>query len=98
MQAIDFLEPMNAALRSYDRHVVCLEKPPLDCQATILSLITKAIKAFEERATGMRHGISLDNHITIILTQANEPKDLPLIGIYFNLRSPYLKEKKGSHS
>ena len=38
----------------------------------------------------MRHGIALDQHVTIILSQSDESR--PLCGIYFNLHSPYQKQ------
>ena len=49
----------------------------------------KAIDAFENRAPGLRHGIALDRHVTIMLSETDEPR--PLCGIYFNLHSPYRK-------
>ena len=49
----------------------------------------KAIKAYESRPAGMRHGIALDKEVTIILSQGDS--DRPLCGIYFNLNSPYQK-------
>jgi hypothetical protein len=82
-----FKSDLAAALRVYDRHVVCLEKTREDCKASLYSLMTKAIEAYETRAPNLRHGIALDKHITIILSQTDG--DRPLCGIYFNLRSPY---------
>jgi hypothetical protein len=38
----------------------------------------------------MRHGIALDQDVTVILSQSDELR--PLCGIYFNLHSPYKKE------
>ena len=52
-------------------------------------MLEKAIKAFETRAAGLRHGIALDGHVTIILSETDAAK--PLCGIYFNLHSPYHK-------
>jgi hypothetical protein len=85
-----FKSDLAAALRAYDRHVVCLEKSREECQATLASLMEKAIHAYLSRAPGLRHGIALDRHITIILSQTEG--DRPLCGIYFNLRSPYQKK------
>jgi hypothetical protein len=51
--------------------------------------VAKAIKAYETRGTGLRHGIALDRQVTVILSQSEGP--LPLCGIYFNLHSPYQK-------
>ncbi len=82
-----FQDELNAALRAYDRHVVCLEKTPEEARASLESLLRKAIKAYQERAPGLRHGIALDRHLTIILSQTEGER--PLCGIYFNLHSPY---------
>ena len=84
-----FQSEIQAALRAYDRHVVCLEKPPEEFLATVHSLVVKAIKAYEERGPNLRHGIALDRYVTVIISQ-NEPAR-PLCGIYFNLSSPYQK-------
>lgn len=84
-----FKKEVQAAVKSYDRHVVCLEKSPEEFEAALESLMLKAIRAFESRAPGMRHGIALDKHVTIILSQSDNTR--PLCGIYFNLHSPYQK-------
>ncbi len=83
---------MAQALKSYDRHIVCLEKSPQDAKASLRSLIEKAIQAYETRAAGLRHGIALDRHITVILSQAAGER--PLCGIYFNLYTPYHKKSE----
>ena len=84
-----FQREINAALRAYDRHIVCLEKTPDEFLLALNSLVAKAIKAFEERGSHLRHGIALDRQITVILSQTEGLK--PLCGIYFNLSSPYQK-------
>ena len=84
-----FQREITAALKAYDRHVVCLEKTPDEFLVALHSLVTKAIKAFEERGPHLRHGIALDRHVTVILSQTETAK--PLCGIYFNLSSPYQK-------
>ncbi len=84
-----FQREINAALKAYDRHVVCLEKTPDEFLGALHSLVTKAIKAFAERGPHLRHGIALDRQITVILSQTETEK--PLCGIYFNLSSPYQK-------
>ena len=84
-----FKKEMAAAVRAYDKYVICLGKTPKDFEAALASLMTKAINAYEQRPTGMRHGIALDPHVTIILSQSDT--DRPLCGIYFNLHSPYQK-------
>ncbi len=85
-----FKRELAAAVKNYDRYVVCLQKTPEEFEATVTSLLLKAIKAYESRATGMRHGIALDKEVTVILSQSDEAR--PLCGIYFNLSSPYKKE------
>ncbi len=84
---------MAAALKSFDLHIVSLDKSPEECRASLESLVTKAIKAYEARSAGLRHGIALDKQITVILSQSDG--DAPLCGIYFNLHSPYHKRSTG---
>lgn len=74
----------------YDKYIVCLDKTPEDCEASLLSLMNKAIEAFKNRGPNLRHGIALDKQITIILSQ-NDNDTRPLCGIYFNLHTPYRK-------
>jgi len=81
---------MADALKSYEKHVVCIDKAPDDCGEVLRSLMEKAIKAYENRGQHLRHGIALDRHVTIILSQTEGEK--PLCGIYFNLHSPYQKK------
>jgi len=88
-----FRREINSAMRSYDRHVVCVFKTPDDCLEAIERLMLKAIKAYENRATGMRHGIALDKEITVMLSQGEG--DAPLCGVYFNLHTPYSREHGG---
>ena len=78
------------AVRNYDRFVVCLQKTPDEFETALSSLMQKAIKAFDNRAAGMRHGIALDKEVTIILSQSDDVR--PLCGIYFNLHSPYKRD------
>ena len=80
---------IKAALKSFDKYVICIDKTPEDCERSLESLMQKAIKAYENRGEGMRHGIALDNQVTIILSQTDTEQ--PLCGIYFNLHSPYKK-------
>jgi hypothetical protein len=84
-----FRPEITAALRIYDRHIVCLEKGQDECAATIDSLVEKAINAYEKRGPGLRHGIALDKFLTVIISQTEGER--PLCGIYFNLCSPYRK-------
>lgn len=85
---VDLFRPeIEEALEVFDRYVVCLEKTRDDCQATMESLIAKAIETFQHRPPGMRHGIALDRYLTVILSQSES--DRPLCAIYFNLHTPY---------
>jgi len=90
MTTNDFRREIEAAVKNFDRFVICLQKTPDEFLVTLESLLPKAIKAYETRAEGMRHGIALDKEITIILSQGDGAK--PLCGIYFNLHSPYRKD------
>jgi len=84
-----FKREIAAAVRAYERYIVCLDKTPEDFETSLVSLMDKAIKAYENRGAGLRHGIALDKQVTIILSESGEPR--PLCGIYFNLHSPYQK-------
>ena len=90
-----FKHEIADALKAYDRFIVCLDKTPEECEASLRSLMEKAIKAYENRGPHLRHGIALDRQVTIILSQTDSER--PLCGIYFNLHSPYLK-KTGSRT
>lgn len=85
-----FKSEIAQALRAFDRHIVCLEKSPPDAKTSLRSLVEKAIQAYETRGAGLRHGIALDRHLTVILSQSSNER--PLCGIYFNLHSPYQKQ------
>ena len=84
-----FKREIVAAVKAYDKYVVCIDKTPEDFEASLASLMAKAIKAYENRGAGMRHGIALDKLVTVILSESDEPR--PMCGVYFNLHSPYQK-------
>ncbi len=84
-----FRKEISAAVKAYDKYVVCLEKSPAEFEAVLLSLVQKAIAAYERRGPNLRHGIALDKQVTVILSQSDGAR--PLCGIYFNLHSPYQK-------
>lgn len=90
MATYDFRRELDAAVKNFDRYVICLQKTPDEFAAALESLLQKAVKAYESRPVGMRHGIALDQEVTIILSQSDGEK--PLCGIYFNLHSPYRKD------
>jgi hypothetical protein len=85
-----FKREIGEAVKNYDRYVICLQKTPDEFAAALESLMQKAIKAYESRPAGMRHGIALDKEVTIILSLGDGER--PLCGIYFNLHSPYKKD------
>lgn len=80
---------MAEALKAYDKYIICIQKTPDEFEAGLVSLLAKAIKAYEKRGT-LRHGIALDKFVTVILSQSDSER--PLCGIYFNLHSPYQKD------
>lgn len=84
-----FKREIAAAVKAYDKYVICVDKTPEDFEASLQSLTKKAIAAYENRGPGMRHGIALDKFVTVILSQSDEER--PMCGIYFNLHSPYQK-------
>lgn len=85
-----FRQEIAEAMKAYDKYVVCIDKTPDEFQAALMSLLVKAIKAYENRGPQLRHGIALDRQVTVILSQNEGPR--PLCGIYFNLHSPYQKQ------
>ena len=85
-----FKREIGDAVKNYDRYIICLQKTPDEFSEALESLMQKAIKAYESRPAGMRHGIALDKEVTVILSQGDGAR--PLCGIYFNLHSPYKKE------
>ena len=74
-------------MKTYELYVINIDKIPEEFEASVRSLLAKAIKAYETRGPQLRHGIALDRHVTVILSQSDGPR--PLCGIYFNLHSPY---------
>ena len=85
-----FKQELAEAVKAYDKYIVCVDKPTDSFEQSLVSLLTKAIKAYETRGPNLRHGIALDKQVTIILSQTDD--DRPLCGIYFNLHSPYQKQ------
>jgi hypothetical protein len=85
-----FRPEISQALRAYDKFVVCLDRSPDHCQATLFSLMKKAIEAYDSRGPNLRHGIALDKYFTVILSQSDAER--PRCAIYFNLHTPYLKQ------
>lgn len=81
---------LEEAVKAYDKYVICIDKTPEQFEQSLVSLMQKAISAYETRGPGLRHGIALDKQVTIILSQTAEAR--PLCGIYFNLHSPYQKQ------
>ena len=93
MKVEDFSQQIHEALAAYERYVVCIEKTPDQFSEIMRSLMAKAIKVYKNRAPGLKHGIALDGHLTVILSEpSDDPEDRPLCGIYFNLHSPYRRK------
>jgi hypothetical protein len=84
-----FKQEMADAMKAYEKYLICIDKTPEEFHTSLLSLLNKAIKAYESRGPQLRHGIALDRQVTVILSQCEGPH--PLCGIYFNLHSPYQK-------
>jgi len=82
-----FAPEIAEAMRAYSKYIICIDKTPEEFEKALVSLLQKAIKAYEGRGAELRHGIALDKQVTIILSQNDSPR--PLCGIYFNLHSPY---------
>ncbi len=85
-----FRPEIAQALAAYEKYVICIDKTPEEFEASLVSLLSKALKAYENRGPQLRHGIALDKQITVILSQNDGPR--PLCGIYFNLHSPYQRQ------
>ena len=85
-----FKEEIALAMKAYELYVICIDKTPEEFEGALVSLMGKAIRAYETRGPLLRHGIALDKHLTVILSQSDGSR--PLCGIYFNLHSPYQKE------
>ena len=85
-----FKDEMAQAMKAYESYVINIDKVPEEFETSIKSLMVKALRAYETRGPQLRHGIALDKHVTVILSQSDT--DRPLCGIYFNLHSPYQKK------
>lgn len=90
MTAKTFSQEIAQATKAYENYIICINKTPDEFEGALLSLLNKAIKAYEGRGPDLRHGIALDHYVTVILSQSDGPR--PLCGIYFNLHSPYRKQ------
>jgi len=84
-----FRQEIAEAMKAYDKYIICIDKTPEEFHTSLVSLLNKAIKAYESRGPQLRHGIALDRQVTVILSQNDGPR--PICGIYFNLHSPYQK-------
>jgi hypothetical protein len=91
-----FEQEIQEALKAYDLYIVCLEKPPESFETTLRRLVEKAIREYETRKAGLRHGIALDRQVTVMVSQTDT--DRPMCGIYFNLYSPYWRIMGGKGS
>ena len=75
-----FRSEIAEAVKAYDKYVICIDKTPDEFKASLVSLLNKAIKAYETRGPQLRHGIALDRQITIILNYSRRPRDTPGTG------------------
>ncbi len=93
MKVEDFSKEIADAVKAYEHYIVCIDKTPDEFLQSVQSLLAKALKVYENRVPGLKHGIALDSQLTIILSEPPEPAvpDRPLCGIYFNLHTPYRK-------
>ena len=89
MTAETFRQEIAEAMKAYENYIICIDKTPEEFHTSLVSLLNKAIKAYESRGPQLRHGIALDRQVTVILSQTDSPR--PICGIYFNLHSPYQK-------
>lgn len=87
-----FKVEIDKALDAYRKYIICIDKTPDEFEEIVQRLVGKAIKAFLSRKPDQRHGIALDNQITVIISENNGER--PLCGIYFNLYSPHAKKKQ----
>ena len=92
----EYQQEIAEAMKAYQKYVICIDKTPDEFESSLSSLLVKAIKAYDSRGPNLRHGIALDRHITIILSQNDSPR--PLCGMYFNLHSPYQKQATAKSS
>jgi hypothetical protein len=93
LTADTFAHEIAEAMQNYDRYVVCIDKPPDECEDSLRRLMEKAINAYVNRGEGLRHGIALDRQVTVILSQVDH-SDRPMCGVYFNLSSPYHRQQQ----
>jgi len=82
-----FEEEIQKAIATYEKYVVCLGYTPEEFAQGIRRLVAQALKVFENREPGLRHGFALNEFVTVIISQSES--DRPYCGIYFNLFSPY---------
>jgi len=77
-----FKHEIADAVKAYDKFVVCIDKTPEDCEASLRSLMEKAIKAYENRGAHLRHGIALDRQVTIINTDGSGAHSISTPGLH----------------
>lgn len=87
-----FKEEIEQAIQAYDKFIVCLGYSTEEFKQGVRRLVAQAIKVYENRGEGYRHGFALNEFITVILSQTEG--DRPYCGIYFNLFSPYISKLK----
>ena len=50
-----FKPELLEALKHYEKHIVCIDKTPDECQESMTRLMEKAIKAYLNRGPHLRH-------------------------------------------
>lgn len=86
MKPEDFQAQMEAAVKQYDRCIVSLGLAPRDFAASLVGMVERAINQFVQRAPGMRHGITVSQQVTVIIS---DYQGQVACNIYFNLHSDY---------
>ena len=67
---------MEEAISAFDKYIVCVDRIPEEFEASLNSLVSKAIKAYENRGPNLRHGIALDRYVTVILRPGGSPRTI----------------------
>jgi hypothetical protein len=69
-----FRQEIAEAMKAYEKYIICIEKAPDEFHTSLVSLLNKALKAYESRGPQLRHGIALDRQVTVILSQSDSPR------------------------
>jgi len=75
LTAETFEDEICGGVASFDKFIVCIDKTPEECRASLVSL-RKSHQDLRERGPILRHGIALDCQLTIILSQTEHERPL----------------------